>query len=101
MGWSCSAAVGVTMERWTAACLESTKSQNEWEQGGRRYFWELSVQEHDDGAATGEVFELRATLAYPAGSFRIEGDGSVTRAPKFLRDAANRARRAGDLEVRR
>jgi hypothetical protein len=80
------------MNHWTRACVAQTGSQNTFDQNGRKYFWELSRREHDDGAITGTIFELTMwNEARRVGSFRINGDGSVARAPRFLREAADEA----------
>src|SRR6266849_4054757 len=94
MGTSYSKAAGETLQKWTAACLISTKSQNTYVVKGQTYFWEHSRREHPDGAITGSIFritELKADgrqMVRPAGAFRIDGDGKVKLAPKFLREAA-------------
>lgn len=102
MGWSCRREAGATMDRWTAACRATTGSSNEFEMDGERFFWELSNREHNDGAITGTVQRtlkvgepLRGgavvqpgqTYCRKVGSFRIEPDGAVKRAPKFLKSA--------------
>ncbi len=94
MGTSYSSAAAETLRKWTAACLISTKSQNTYTVKGKAYFWESSNREHDDGAITGSVYRVTETrsdgreMVRPAGAFRINGDGTVALAPKFLRDAA-------------
>jgi hypothetical protein len=91
MGWSCRKEASETMGRWTAACVAQTGSSNVYLMDGREYFWELSQKEHDDGAITGaivEVVEKRldgSSTAKSAGTFRINPDGSVARAPAFLK----------------
>jgi hypothetical protein len=59
-----------------------------------RYFYEVSNKEHYDGAITGTLMKFLpgSTMCKSAGSFRIEGDGTVARAPKFLKDAAKNAK---------
>lgn len=90
MGWSCCARAAWTLDAWTAACLESTGSQNVFRVNNERYFFETSRKEHSDGAITGTVWRFLPDDKHVrrCGSFRIEGDGSVTRAPKFLKDAS-------------
>jgi hypothetical protein len=94
MGWSCAARAGRTMRAWSAACVESTKSQNEFVSRGARYFWEVSNVEHGDGAITGAVWRMVGKLpgdgpdtmrCRKAGSFRINPDGTVARAPAWLK----------------
>jgi hypothetical protein len=85
------------MERWTRACVEQTGSQNVFEVERVKYFWEVSRREHNDGAITGSIFRLdTGGMAHRAGSFRINPDGSVARAPRFLIDAG----RDPELEMR-
>jgi len=94
MGISYSSAAVKVLEKWTAACLQSTNSQNTFTVKDKTYFWEPSVREHKDGAVTGNIFRVidlnvdGRELVRPASAFRINADGSVTRAPKFLREAA-------------
>ena len=92
MGWSCSMAAAATMDRWIAACVKQTGASGTWEEGGVRYFFEPSRHEHRDGAITGKVYRMGPPTepdgggpCYPAGSFRINADGSVARAPRFLK----------------
>ena len=94
MGWSCRAEASKVMHKWTHACVEQTNSQNVFRVGADEYFWEISRTEHDDGAITGtivRVVEKRpdgSSTCRKVGTFRIDGDGTVKRAPKFLADAA-------------
>ena len=92
MGWSCRAEAASVLEAWTRACVASTGSQNTWKVGNRTFFYEASRVEHDDGAVTGRILEVLSTEGdvlhcRVAGSFRIEGDGRMTRAPRFLKAA--------------
>ena len=59
-----------------------------------KYFFETSRTEHSDGAITGTIQKWIPGTDFTkiSGSFRIEGDGTVTRAPKFLKDAAKNAK---------
>lgn len=94
MGWSCRADASRVLEQMTAACVTSTGMSNTYEVKGQRYFFEVSRTEHHDGAITGAVMKMSPADAQGrcfctrAGSFRINGDGSIARAPKFLKDAA-------------
>lgn len=92
MGWSCRAEANETMKRWSNACAAQTGSSNEFRVGEDTYFYELSRKEHNDGAITGQIMKVvrqegDRRWATKAMSFRIEGNGTVTRAPKFLKDA--------------
>lgn len=92
MGWSCSAAANEVLKRWTAACRAQTGSQNEFVVNGRKYFWDITRTEWEDGSITGSVLltlNAKSTdgsfFCRKIGSFRINGDGTVARAPTFLR----------------
>ncbi len=95
MGWSCRADAARTMERWDKACRESTGMSNVWKDGDDEFMYELSSKEHDDGAITGTIEKRVAGpasnpdgLYYKrAGTFRINGDGTIARAPAWLKDA--------------
>lgn len=95
MGWSCAAAAGDTMDKWTAACRAQTGSSNTFKVDGQEFFFEQSNREHDDGAITGTIWLMLTKkpdgsgTVRKAGTFRIEGDGSVKRAPAFLKKASN------------
>jgi len=90
MGWSCAAAASKVIELWSEACIAQTQSQNTFrDHKGTEYFWERSNKEHADGAITGTMFKMVGdTHCQKAGTFRIEGDGKITRAPIFLKKAA-------------
>lgn len=105
MGWSCRADAGKTMDAWIAACVESTGSSNVYiTSDGTEFFWEASRIEHADGAITGSIFKTirkptaedlaknpyLAGWSVKAGTFRINPDGSIARAPKWLKGAAVR-----------
>lgn len=83
MGWSCRADAGDVMQSWTRKCVAATGSQNTYTgTDGRGYFWEVSRREHDDGAITGTVYQHTGPEhCRKAGSFRIDGDGTVSRYP--------------------
>lgn len=103
MGWSCSKAAGDVISEMWRLCREQTGSSNTYRVGDSEYIAEESRKEHDDGAITGTI--MRFTLKRPdgsgqavrAGSFRIDGDGTVKRGPAILKQAArNVAARASD-----
>lgn len=98
MGYSSTVAAGKTSDLWTRACLAQTGSSNVFiSTNGFTYFWERG-QENDDGAETGAVWQfepsaslegkIEGKLARKSGSYRIEPDGTVTRAPAFLKAAS-------------
>ena len=89
MGWSCRKDAAEVSDTWVEACLAQTKSQNTFEVKGVKYFWETSRKEHGDGAITGTIWKfVDETHVNRTGTFHIEGNGTITRAPKFLKDAA-------------
>jgi hypothetical protein len=86
MGWSCSVAASNTERTWQTKCIASTNSQNTWREGPKAYFYEASRVEHYDGAITGSIYQMdSAGMARKTSSFRINGDGSVAKAPTFLK----------------
>ncbi len=88
MGWSCSAAASRVADSWVKACWAQTGGSNTFEHEGRSYFWEESRKEHDDGAITGSVhLMLEDNRCQRVGSFAIEGDGRVSRCPRYMRQA--------------
>jgi hypothetical protein len=85
MGWSHSAKAGKVLEAWENACVNSTGKTNTWKEDNIEFFFETSRTEHASGAITGSIQKIENNLAYLHGSFRIEGDGTITRAPAFLK----------------
>ena len=99
MGWSCSKRASDVVECWTRACLDNSDTQNTFTTKGSTYFWDIARTEHGDGAITGTIWRnISDTHCIRSGSFRIEGDGTITRAPKFLKDAAFKYRRVSPAE---
>jgi hypothetical protein len=89
MGWSCRADAGATLDKWTAACVAQTGSQNTYTVDGVQYFFEVSRHEYDDGRITGQIFRMEANnMCRKVSSFRINPDGSVQQAPAFLKNAS-------------
>ena len=91
MGWSCTAAAGRALDKWHDACVEATGVSNTFEANGNKFFFEVG-REHTDGRITGAIRRVTAvqgslTWTVKSGSFRIDPDGKIHRAPKFLRDA--------------
>jgi hypothetical protein len=87
MGWSSTKAAGDVIDRWSNKCLQQTNQQNVYILDGRRYFFEVIRKEHADGAITGEIWKyVNETHANQVGTFRIEGDGVVSRGPQILKD---------------
>jgi len=90
MGWSCNRDAGKTLDRITVKCLDQTAMQNTFESRGSKYFWDISRKEHDDGAITGSVWKYLpgGTHCRQSGTFRIEGDGTFSRGPAWMKEAA-------------
>ena len=90
MGWSCRADAAKTMDKWTTACQTQTGKSNVFKaKDGSEYFWETSATEHADGAITGSVYKfLTDSKCVKSSTFRIEPNGTVTRAPAFLKQVA-------------
>lgn len=91
MGWSARVEACETFDAWARVCVAQTGKQNVYREfdGDQEYMIERG-REQDDGSITGTVFRLvdddGQLLAYRAGSFRIDPDGSVKRWPtKFKR----------------
>jgi len=101
MGWSCARMAAFRLDAISNACYKQTGIQNEYRVGDYeyrvgdspsdicRYMWERSNKEHSDGAITGTIWRFTGIEGRIAksGSFRIEGDGTITRGPAFFKDA--------------
>lgn len=86
MGWSCRKDASDTMNKWENACFKLTGITNVYVTANGRYYWEYPSVEHRDGAITGKVWRyVDANHVVPAGSYRIDPDGTVKRAPAFLK----------------
>lgn len=76
MGYSCTTAALRTLQAVKELNGCDLESSNEFHSHtGRRLFFERG-EEKNDGAIVGSVFDLRGKRA---GSFRIEGNGYITR----------------------
>lgn len=90
MGWSCRAEASKTEQAWNDGCRAQTGSSNTFATAnGQKYFYERSNVEHRDGAITGVIWKyVGEDMARRSGTFRINGDGTIERAPKTLKDFA-------------
>lgn len=89
MGWSCSKAASEVMTKISNACIAQTGSQNTFKVKNTEFFFEASRKEHYDGAITGSIVKmLPNNMCRKAGSFKINGDGTIERAPKFMKKAS-------------
>lgn len=97
MGWSCRTEAARVLEQFGRLCVERTGKSNVFRTARGEYFLETSNVEHDDGAVTGSVWRVLGAQddgtyrCQRSGSLRIEGDGTVTRGPALLREAAKQA----------
>ena len=94
MGWSCRAEAAATMEKWSNKCRANSGSSNVWGDRKGWYMFEASRVEHADGAITGTIMKFignpmgqDSCPASRVGSFRINPDGTIAKAPLFLKDA--------------
>ena len=100
MGYSCSKAAADTLALISAACVTSTGNSNTYRvvsagaaKKDRTYFFEQSRREYEDGAITGAIYRNLPVdadgkqMCRPAGGFRIDGDGKLSRGYKFMRNA--------------
>jgi hypothetical protein len=69
-------------------CVKQTGSSNKYEANGNEYFFETSRTEHGDGAITGQIWKYLkdgSGRVTKSGSFRIEGDGKISRGPAIFK----------------
>lgn len=92
MGWSCRAEASRVERAWEEGCRAQTGSSNVFVVNNVRHFYERSNKEHRDGAITGTIWRYLPDGEHvrKAGSFRIEGDGTITRAPAVLKGFAKK-----------
>lgn len=95
MGWTGGKESRAVLDRWQVACFAASGQSNVWEVAGVWYSFDVSRTEHADGAITGSMSRFDKdprgpgpVTAVRCGTFRVEGDGRVTRGPKILRLAA-------------
>jgi hypothetical protein len=78
MGYSCSRVAGLVLEQ-VSKNYSVDGSQNVFSNGKDKFFFETSRREHVDGAITGSVYMMLPDgMAIKKGSFRINGDGTVS-----------------------
>jgi hypothetical protein len=86
MGWSCRRDAGLRLDAISAACIAQTGSSNIFKVGNDTYFWETG-KEQRDGAITGSVNKfIGEDKCRRSGGFRIEGDGTMKRGPKWMQN---------------
>jgi hypothetical protein len=89
MGWSCTSEVGNVLDRMRAAGNVFAGVEVD----GHEFFVEVSNREYADGHASCTVMEIvpgskkpdGSALANKKGSFSIRPDGSMPKAPAWLR----------------
>lgn len=87
MGWSCNRDAGLALDAMSTLCIKQTGSSNQYLVGNKKYFFETSRREHDDGAITGQIWKHLpdGTHIRKSGSFRIEGNGTISRGPAIFK----------------
>ena len=89
MGWCCTSEAAKTEQKWSEGCHKTTGSSNTFTNGKDRYFYEVTRKSHADGAITGTIYRcIGEDHARKVGSFRIEGNGKIARAPQTLKQFA-------------
>ena len=92
MGWSCRADAMKTLTKiMETLCGKDPRTsawRNTWQEGGQSYLFEAGRREHADGAITGMLYRMTDSVhAVRVGTFRIEGDGRLSRGPASWRRA--------------
>jgi hypothetical protein len=83
MGYSCRADAYNTIAKFNGG----QGSSNRWVYKGNHYFWERG-REQRDGAITGSIYLMIGdTFAKKVGSFRIDPDGTIAKAPYGMKQA--------------
>jgi hypothetical protein len=86
MGWSCSAKASDVMAAWSNFCYHQTEMTNMFRNNGKTYLLEYSNREYDDGSITGTILvQVEGNFYRKCGSFKINGDGTIARAPAVLK----------------
>jgi hypothetical protein len=81
MGYSCAAMASLVLDGIMDNVQRDGNSANVWQHNGDKYMWERG-RENADGAITGTVYRfVNENEILPAGGFRIEQDGNITRFP--------------------
>lgn len=98
-------AANKTLSKMHDACKEMTGVSNVWHERGSDFVLEVSSRANADGAITGQIIRMDTpTLegkrpSSVVGTIRIEPNGIVTRAHRFLMEAAQKAREARQVEA--
>lgn len=86
MGFGYTNKAGDVLDRFEAKhCIHG--SSNVFHNNGNRYFFEVTRRDQKDGGICGSIHKfLPGNMARQTGTFRINGDGTVKRGPKILKD---------------
>lgn len=88
MGYSCTTAANRTVDKWSDFCFKQNGSSNTFESNGDSYFYEIG-RENGDGAITGTIWKVLIDgRCKRSGTFRVNPDGTIARAPKILKEVA-------------
>ena len=93
MGYSCSAMASLVLDGIMSNVSHVNNCSNVWSYKNVAYMYERG-REQNDGAITGTISKFtdpNCTMAVRVGSFRIEGDGMITRFPGTSKNAKNSA----------
>lgn len=90
MGWSCTRAASLTLERIEEACKATrpadNTSSNTFFVDGREFFFEVTPKDQPGGGIIGEVYRVRSdNKCQLHHTFFIQGDGKLIEGPTFFR----------------
>lgn len=80
----------LTLGVWQARCLANSGSPDTWSTPkGKVFMFKQSTRVHEDHSLTGYILLKNETGEFErVGQFKIEGDGTTSLCPKFLRVSA-------------
>lgn len=98
MGYSCTAIANIVMDA-AVSILQARMgdcggSSNAFGSPEVNYFVEIG-REQTDGSITGTTFKSIANMCRKAGSFKINGDGTIARFPMMTKAEKTQAEQAG------
>lgn len=107
MGFSYRTDAGRVEKAWQEGCRAQTGSSNTFEDKGVRYFYELSRRDQPDGGICGTIWKSvpppvgkDGDYYSKVGTFKIDGNGNIVRAPRKLKEfAAEKNRSPGNVFV--
>ncbi len=103
MGYSYSTRAGLSLEGlFNVIPRGEGCGSNGFTRGETRYFFEETRRTRADGAITGTIYrEIDETSCVPAGSVRIERNGTIARFPTTTREERAAAEDLGGLNFER